>query len=109
LDFLIYGNFLIEINVVHLPQKCHRRIKKYLLLLMPHKTTYLPMNKEYELTPREHEILNKLKDGDMYKEIALHFEIHIDTVKKHCTNIYAKMNVRNRTEAINTHFGGKKS
>ena len=35
----------------------------------------------------------------MYKEIAIQLDVTIDAVKQHCTNIYAKLGVRNRTEA----------
>jgi DNA-binding NarL/FixJ family response regulator len=51
------------------------------------------------LTKREQEILISLSDGRMYKEIAVEYGISIDTVKKHCKNIYKKLAVRNRTEA----------
>jgi len=53
------------------------------------------------LTPREQEVLAKLAKGFLYKEIAHHLSISIDTVKKHCKNIYSKLQVRNRTEAVN--------
>jgi DNA-binding NarL/FixJ family response regulator len=53
------------------------------------------------LTKREQEVLAVLAKGLLYKEIASRFSISIDTVKKHCKNIYQKLNVRNRTEATN--------
>ena len=52
-----------------------------------------------ELTNREREVLTSLSDGRLHKEIASDYKISIDTVKKHCKNIYRKLNVRNRTEA----------
>ncbi len=52
-----------------------------------------------ELTKREREVLISLSDGRLYKEIAVDHNISIDTVKKHCKNIYRKLNLRNRTEA----------
>jgi two-component system, NarL family, response regulator LiaR len=54
-----------------------------------------------KLTFRENQILLMLKHGKLYKEVADDCGIHIDTVKKHCFNIYKKLNVRNKTEAIN--------
>ena len=51
------------------------------------------------LTKREREVLTSLSDGRLYKEIAAEQNITIDTVKKHCKNIYRKLKVRNRTEA----------
>jgi two-component system, NarL family, response regulator LiaR len=53
------------------------------------------------LTSREKEILHLLSEGLFYKEIAKKEKITIDTVKKHCTTIYKKLHVQNRTEAVN--------
>ncbi|HEX5155419.1 MAG TPA: response regulator transcription factor [Parafilimonas sp.] len=53
------------------------------------------------LTAREKEILELLSKGLLYKEIAFQLSISIDTVKRHCFNIYEKLHVSNKTEAIN--------
>jgi DNA-binding NarL/FixJ family response regulator len=53
------------------------------------------------LTAREKEVLELLSKGLLYKEIAAQLFISIDTVKRHCFNIYEKLHVSNRTEAIN--------
>ena len=50
-----------------------------------------------QLTKREQEVLAGLAKGYLYKEISHHLSISLDTVKKHCKNIYQKLNVRNRT------------
>jgi DNA-binding NarL/FixJ family response regulator len=60
---------------------------------------FLETTKTVQLTPRELAVLNHLKIGLLYKEISHELGIGIDAVKKHCKNIYAKMGVRNRTEA----------
>ncbi len=57
-----------------------------------------------QLTKRELEVLSYLAKGLLYKEIAAQNDICIDTVKKHCKNIYHKLNVRNKTEAINYYY-----
>ncbi|MBP6624603.1 MAG: response regulator transcription factor, partial [Chitinophagaceae bacterium] len=54
-----------------------------------------------ELTPKENELLGLLAQGLYYKEIATKMSISIDTVKKHASTIYKKLEVSNRTEAIN--------
>lgn len=54
-----------------------------------------------ELTAREKQVLELLSKGLLYKEIAFQLSITIDTVKRHCFNIYEKLHVSNRTEAIN--------
>jgi len=53
------------------------------------------------LTHREKEILKSLAKGLRYKEIALEFNIGIETVRSHARNIYEKLQVQSRTEAIN--------
>lgn len=60
----------------------------------------------HELTKREQEILELLSQGFLYKEIADQKCISMDTVKKHVGNIYRKLHVSNKVEAINkfNHF-----
>ena len=53
------------------------------------------------LTKREEEVLAVLAQGLLYKEMAVQLCVSLDTVKKHCKNIYQKLKVRNRTEATN--------
>lgn len=52
------------------------------------------------LSTREMEILDKLSQGFLYKEIADQLKIAEGTVKQHAHNIYQKLQVNNRTEAI---------
>lgn len=54
-----------------------------------------------QLTTREKEILDLLAKGLMYKEIAAEKEISTETVRKHVRNIYEKLQVTTRMEAIN--------
>lgn len=56
------------------------------------------------LTARENEILSLLADGLLYKEIADRLQIVHGTVRQHIYNIYQKLHVQNRTEAINKYF-----
>jgi DNA-binding NarL/FixJ family response regulator len=42
-----------------------------------------------------------LAQGLLYKEIADKKDITIDTIKKHVGNIYRKLHVNNKVEAIN--------
>ncbi|MBK8845292.1 MAG: response regulator transcription factor [Bacteroidetes bacterium] len=53
------------------------------------------------LTDREHEILDLLAKGYRYKEIAEKSFISIETVRRHVHNIYQKLHVNTRTEALN--------
>lgn len=54
-----------------------------------------------QLTTREREILDLLAKGLMYKEIAAQKDISTETVRKHVRNIYEKLQVTTRMEAIN--------
>ena len=56
------------------------------------------------LTEREKEVLKLLAKGFIYKEIASAMTIEYETVKKHIQNIYAKLHVQNKVEAINKVF-----
>lgn len=58
-------------------------------------------NKHYqELSRREQEILEWLAKGFRYKEIADKIFISIDTVRTHVRNIYEKLQVNSRVEAL---------
>ena len=64
--------------------------------------TNLPDHSEKEkLTTREYEIVELLSKGFLYKEIADQLSISVGTVKQHIHNTYEKLQVNNRTEAIN--------
>jgi ATP/maltotriose-dependent transcriptional regulator MalT len=52
------------------------------------------------LTNREQEILNLLEQRLSNKEIAAKLFISTETVKKHLNNIYGKLNVNNRRQAV---------
>jgi len=56
------------------------------------------------LSNRENEILQLLSKGLLYKEIADQLQITTGTVRQHIHNIYDKLHVQNRTEAINKAF-----
>lgn len=54
-----------------------------------------------DLTSRERQILSMLASGFTYQKISEGLFISIETVKRHCHNIYKKLGVKNRTEAVN--------
>ena len=53
-----------------------------------------------KLSKREEEILELLSKGYRYKEIADSLNISFDTVRSHLRNIYEKLHVSSRTEAV---------
>jgi len=52
------------------------------------------------LTDRELDVLEELTKGLTNREIAERLMVSLNTVKTHTKNIYAKLEVRNRTEAV---------
>jgi LuxR family maltose regulon positive regulatory protein len=52
------------------------------------------------LTPRELEIMRLICEGYSNPEIASELVVTINTIKKHTSNIYGKLGVRSRTQAI---------
>lgn len=62
-------------------------------------------NKEMlKLSVREKEILNLLSSGLRYKEIADKLFLSTETVRTHIRNIYEKLQVNSRTDALNKVF-----
>ena len=59
------------------------------------------------LTERELDVILELKKGSSYAEIGKTLFISTETVRRHATNIYAKLDVKNRMQAINKFFEGK--
>jgi two-component system, NarL family, nitrate/nitrite response regulator NarL len=55
-------------------------------------------SKEYGLTPREMEIIEKIADGHSNKQVGQAFSIREKTVKRHLTNIFPKVGASSRLE-----------
>jgi DNA-binding NarL/FixJ family response regulator len=53
-----------------------------------------------ELTPKERKVLEFLSQGYLYKEIADTMSISVTTVTTHIRNVYEKLHVRTRSQAI---------
>lgn len=56
------------------------------------------------LTSRERDILELLAQGQMNKEVASQLNISNGTVRKHIQNIYKKLHVNTRVEAVNMYW-----
>lgn len=54
----------------------------------------------FNLTEREQEILKLLVKGLLYKEIGSELQISPNTAKKHVLNIYAKLHVNSKAQAL---------
>jgi DNA-binding NarL/FixJ family response regulator len=55
---------------------------------------------DYQLTVRENEILYSLVDGLSYKKIAEKYCVSISTIRTHICNIYLKLHVNSKAEAV---------
>jgi len=57
-------------------------------------------NNEYSLSTRELDILRCIVNGDSYKMVADSCSISIGTVRTHINNIYKKLHVNSKSEAV---------
>lgn len=64
-----------------------------------------PVGEDWNLTKRETQVLELLVSGSLYKEIASDVGISLQTVRFHLHNIYKKLHVRTRTEAVVKYLG----
>jgi len=101
-------NLIDTIKRVHagetiIDQSVFKQIVNDYTRLSKKHTEVKSFNKEeepVELTPREQEILRHLVRGLTNKEISSATNLAVDTVKTHLRNIYRKLQVKNRTQAI---------
>jgi two-component system, NarL family, response regulator LiaR len=71
--------------------------------------SFIPEKREdFHLTLREKEILELLAKGLTYQQTADKIFISGKTIKKHVYNIYEKLHVNSRTEAVNKYYGREK-
>jgi DNA-binding NarL/FixJ family response regulator len=59
-----------------------------------------PPDVEHNLTERELDVLRRLAEGLGYKQIAAVLAMSIDTVRFHLRNIYGKLHVHSKSEAV---------
>ena len=87
----VHGELLDTIRAVHAGQK---RIPQEVAAGLAEHTG------EDELSTRELEVLRLIAAGNANKEIAAQLSIGEDTVKRHVTNILAKLRANDRTHAV---------
>ncbi|MBK9504676.1 MAG: response regulator transcription factor [Chitinophagales bacterium] len=64
------------------------------------KNIQVEAKKDYQLTPKEKEMLQFMVQGKSFKMIAEAAGISYETVRTHMKNIYAKLHVNSNTEAV---------
>lgn len=77
-----------------------RKVVQHFQQPVPAAVTAAAPGEDFHLTQRERETLDLLVKGYFYKEIADELGVRIDTVAFHLGNIYKKLHVRTRSEAI---------
>ena len=75
-------------------------LKALKLLRNPNSISDKEKSKEILLTTRETEVLEQLGKGLSYTKIADNLIISPSTVRKHIENIYKKLQVHNKLEAV---------
>ncbi len=80
--------------------------RKSLMLIQRYSQRKSLIAADFELTKRELEILEHISKGLTYDQVSDRLFISYGTVRKHVENIYKKMKVHNKVEAIEK---GKKS
>ncbi|MBX7046013.1 MAG: response regulator transcription factor [Ignavibacteria bacterium] len=66
----------------------------------PQNSASINNNTETDLSGRELEVLLNIANGLTNQEIADKLFVSLNTIKTHTTNIYSKLGVKNRTQAV---------
>jgi len=64
-------------------------------------------NVDYNLAPKENQVLQLLIEGLSYKLIAVELDISIDGVRYHVKKIYKKVHINSRPELMRLYMDGK--
>ena len=108
----IHGIFYVDSSLDHLSKGVQamfngdlwfprRVIARYLINQKPHTNQAFLSRQHDLLTEREMEILNLLSTGAKNTDIAEQLSLSVHTIKTHIYHIYKKLDVENRTQAVN--------
>lgn len=92
---------LIWIQYIYLPYA------QSLSKLIGQNSDFDSIYKKYNISPREKEIIELIIDGKSNNEIKETLFISYHTVKNHLSNIYEKLNVKNRHELVHLFIKSK--
>jgi len=67
-----------------------------------------PSLEQFQLTEREREVLFSLVDGLSYKKIADKYCVSMSTVRTHICNVYTKLHVHSKSQAVSKALRGLK-
>jgi DNA-binding NarL/FixJ family response regulator len=83
------------------PEELLARVQRLLARTAP-EPTIDPPPQDYDLTPREHEVLTLLAQGFDQNQIAARLFISEKTVETHIQRVLAKLDVHSRAQAVAT-------
>lgn len=72
-----------------------------------HEGSETAKGEEYQLTDREKDVLQLMVKGYTYKMAAAELFISVDTIRSHIKNIYEKLHVNSKSEAVAKVFKNK--
>ena len=101
-DFTDKEIYMLKQLLPHLQNKLMTETDSMASSIERSKASSYFLSHEYALSKREIEILRLLCDGKNNGEISRMLSISVNTVKKHISNIFNKLNVDSRTQLI--HF-----
>lgn len=102
-EVLITNGGFVVISVLYFTRyisKARNEYEEFLRFTNSQLAEYQPTYECYQLTPREIEIIELIKAGHKYKEIAELLFISERTVTTHVQNVYSKMQVSNRISLL---------
>lgn len=80
-------------------QKPAKEVTRIVEKEIPASPTLQPYT-QWELSKREYEVLQHLAQGYSNQEIADKLFVSLSTIKTHLSNIYLKLDVKRRTQAV---------
>lgn len=104
-DFLLMGQSLVPVLCLLQRNDFNSDFSEQLLNIFENHLslrvkTYIVKRGVHSLTKREFDVLQLLVDGKTNREIAEALFLSFNTIKSHRLNIYRKLNVDNRNQAI---------
>jgi DNA-binding NarL/FixJ family response regulator len=92
---------LVEVGGAPMSPRIARKALSLLMKAsMPQKENDTAEKNDYDLSPREMEVLKLTVDGYDYKAVAEKLFLSSHTVRKHIANIYHKLHVTSKAQAI---------
>jgi DNA-binding NarL/FixJ family response regulator len=93
-----------SLGKTHSPDHVLLQTRSYFQNLIAGPPAHRPTGEQPGLTPREEEILLRLSKGYQDKQIADTLNISTWTVHNHIKNIFKKLGVHSRTQAVIKHL-----